>query len=324
MLKHVKKSQQRSSAFRTLAEQRAAKREESEKILKEEVTQRSFSPFKSSRSKKQSKIAEKRNKHIQALKESVADIVRNACPIDGIKETPIDRVVQAINECVDNFRSVVVSNPFETLREQSSHYRVVEIGGANKSTPADLINKVAAMRVDYDPHFNYAGEGQVEKVFKAINVVDTVTARGGKADEKYIYMNEGIAASLVGKMSETIRDRVVKSYANEVQRIQNSVAFNEDVMTEGLNPIAAKNIKERIRKENNAHNITREIFSTVKIMNEHNSGEPEDFLNETVLNMTILETLNMFGLVESNVETFALKMRNARKEYMERSSTELI
>jgi hypothetical protein len=324
MLKHVKKSQQRSSAFRTLAEQRAAKKEESEKILKEEVTQRSFSPFKSSRSKKQSKIAERKNNHIKALKESVADIVRNACPIDGVKETSIDRIVQAINECVDNFRSVVVSNPFENLREQSSHYRVVEIGGANQSTPADLINKIAAMRVDYDPHFNYPGEGQVEKVYKSLNVVDTVTARGDRADEKHIFMNEGIAAALVGKMSETIRDRVVKSYASEVQRIQNSVAFNEDVMTEGLNPIAAKNIKERIRKENSAHSITREIFSTIKVMNEHNSGEPEDFLNETVLNMTILETLNMFGLVESNAETFALKMRNARKEYMERSSTELI
>jgi nicotinamide mononucleotide adenylyltransferase len=324
MLKHVKKSQQRSSALRTLAEQRAAKKEESEKILKEEATQRSFTSFKSLRAKKQSKIQERKNLHIQALKESVAEIVRNACPIEGMKETPIERVVQAINECVDNFRSVVVHNPFEVLREQSSHYRVVEIGGANKSTPADLINKVAAMRVDYDPHFNYPGEGQVEKVYKSLNVVDTVTARGGNADEKHIYMNEGIAAALVGKMSETIRDKVVKSYANEVQRIQNSVAFNEDVMTEGLNPIAAKNMKERIRKENNAHNITREIFSTVKIMNEHTSGSAEDFLNETVLNMTILESLNMFGLVESDVNTFALKMRNARKEYMERSSTELV
>lgn len=324
MLKHVKKSQQRSSALRTLAEQRAAKKEESEKILKEEVSQRSFTSFKSSRSKKQSKIQAKKNLHIQALKESVAEIVRNACPIEGMKETPIERVVQAINECVDNFRSVVVHNPFEVLREQSSHYRVVEIGGANKATPADLINKVAAMRVDYDPHFNYPGEGQVEKVYKSLNVVDTATARGSNADEKHIYMNEGIAAALVGKMSETIRDKVVKSYANEVQRIQNSVAFSEDVMTEGLNPIAAKNMKERIRKENNAHNITREIFSTVKIMNEHTSGSAEDFLNETVLNMTILESLNMFGLVESDVNTFALKMRNARKEYMERSSTELV
>lgn len=324
MLKHIKQSQLRSSAYRTLAEDRVNKKEDALKILKEEQTQSTFSSVKSSRSKKLSKLQEKKNNHVQALKESVAEIVRNACPVEGIKETPIDRIVQAINECVDNFRSVVVSNPFETLREQSSHYRSIEIGSANKNTPADLINKVAALRVDYDPHFNYPGEGQTEKVYKSLNVVDTVTARGCKADEKHIYMNEGIAASLVGKMSETIRDRVVKSYSAELQRIQNSVAFNEDVMTEGLHPIAAKNMKERIRKENRAHSITREIFSTVKVMNEHASGEPEDFLNETVLNMTILESLNMFGLVESNVDTFAVKMRNSRKEYMQRSSTELI
>ena len=147
------------------------------------------------------------------------------------------------------------------------------------------------------------------------NVMDTVdsliyfgdTAAGLEKDSRYETVSE-----FVEVVAEEVNNRVLIAYKQEAERADKQ-AFLHEAAKENMYAFSSnKNIANQVKKESILNEVAMTVFA---INHDKGNNSTEELMNESVLQYSLLETLNTVGLLNKSVAEIKETCMNARRRY---------
>jgi len=300
MYKHERSAQKTIAAVQKYQKEKFEKNNDSYLAEAAAAREATFTGLSNSKTPRKKAIAARRKARTERFNElfteMVTKIVTHAAP----------------ENCGEMVRKRIATFPTDILdipQYDQSLVRNMSLGSLNGNvTAAKLATAAVSTIVDHET--NASKKTEDAGISVGMSVMDSGIWRG--ADENALINAKNIMMDLGATVSGNIREKAMSAVANEVNRIQNSRLFNEDVMTEGLSELAAKRVRKELRKEQNKTNIIREVFSLNNALNEC-AEEKEDTMNSTIIDIMIMETYNVLGCIDKDIETIAERFKSARK-----------
>ncbi len=314
-------ARKKANALTKFQESMRAKREEEAQNLNEERANQRKNSFGFKRNPKKSIQRIKSNSHVlnEALKETLLDIIQEACPIEDIQNVDRKRLRESVDEVLTLHKGNIVADD-GTINVS------INQGGANPNTASNIIQRCAKLRIEGGSSLDVQPNTDEFGCTLAYNNIDTMGAVGadesiasnGKNEftERELAVN-GAYRTLTATVSEAIRKRVMANYQSEIRRLNENTIITEGDLEYGLSE-AAKMVrrKEKLR-EGVEINPVKEIFRSIRILSEGAENvSHENLLKETMFHMTVLETYNSCGLLElTDMTKFVQNLReNTNKQ----------
>lgn len=283
--------------------------------LREQARDATFksSAVKSSSSFKQKLFEHQKQYNVEA-QNFIVEMVRQACPID-LSGVGLEELTQQVAFVKDTYSEIInEATPFAVVTgvpagiDTGSPSQVALIlGGANKETGINLARKVLSVKAAYGCR-QTADAG----ISVGLNVIDTaITNIDPTATDKASVdaMYEQVFSKLAGMFSKEVRQRVATNLKEDADRM----LISDSELLEGLSELASKKMQRDLRKRQPS--LLNEVFLTTKVLNESSTATDEDYLNEAVFVSTVLESLNVLGMIDKNLPDIQLALSKKRRAF---------
>jgi hypothetical protein len=321
MSKYTERLAMRRKGLQEAGRERAEKLLTEQTQLQEDSHAKSFVP-------RRSKLRNSFNQRQRELNEShrdrmhmfIAEVVKQACPVD-LSHVPLEEMVHQIAEVRETFKSVITENPdiWQTpIPDAGTKTAVMSLGNANGDcTAVDMIKAMGTVCAQFDKlGRTQTGSEAKDTIIGAANFMDTFIAKGNDEHAIFTPQFEQFRQSLMGSLADNARSKVVMSIKQDREIASQKQTIVENCLTEDVQGIARVKFEKEVKDLDARPNILREVFNSVKLFNEHETGDSQDYMNETVFNLTVLEVLNELGEVKGKADDICLQLRKDRRSFL--------
>jgi ribosomal protein L31E len=272
--------------------------------VKTELNNNSFNVINKKLIARQEQIA-RGEYRIKCLQEFAASISYGALPVDSdIKEKNKDKIIKTVYEYFDSASNGTLMKAISKAQNQTPHYSAVAVGSARVDD-----SLIRFFDSKYDINNSYA---KVDAPHGRVSALDflTVTNQNNEPEGNLNKINENLNR-LANKCIDIVRKKVVTLMKEEAEISQAAKFLQEGLKTDPGFEIKNKPLKFKANK----NTLFREIYKTTKLVNENYTGSNDDYMAESLLQLTIMECMNTLYLETINEKDRMLLLQKKRLEH---------
>jgi len=268
--------------FRLKKLNEARKKEEREAVLLQEERENSFNRVPTKKIKSRESLVELAKYRIECLKEFTANISYGALPVDSdIKEPLKDKIKDTVHLYFENNANSTLIKTIAMAQNKTPHYNTFALGSSKPD---------ASVMDFFDDKFKVESSyAKVDAPHGIVSAMDflSVTNQNSEMQIELNQINESIW-EIENKAIDIVRRKVVTLMKEESEISEVANFLKEGMQADPTFEMKNKHLKFKANK----NTLFREIHKNTVLINEDYTGSKNDYIAESLLQLTIMECMN--------------------------------